>query len=150
MRLRVKPAMTSMRHYQLTSDAFVGAVDIYFNELGLLTEFSMKGAELSEKQQMWILKELPLELTELERVLGDSKTAKLTEIKFEVTFKMFWDRYDDKISSSKKKAEAKFDRMKKVDRLKAYQFIPTYFNNLPGGTRKKFAETYLNAELWSN
>ena len=139
-----------MKHYQLTSDAIDGYVDFFFDETGYLIRFDTSNAKLSKEQQEFILRKIPLELSEVKNVIGKSPSAKLTEIKIEVSFEMFWNRYDDKISSSRKKAEAKFDRMKKVDRMKAYQFIPTYFNNLPSGTRKKFAETYLNAELWSN
>jgi hypothetical protein len=142
--------LVEMKQYQLTSNAFTGFVDLYFNELGLLVEFSLKSAELSEKQQVWILKNMPRELAEINRVIADSKTAKLTEIKLEITFEMFWQKYDDKQVSSKKKAAAKWNKMTKTDQLKAFNFINTYFNNISGGTRKKYAETYLNAELWNN
>lgn len=139
-----------MNQYQLTSDAFSGFVDLYFNELGLLVEFSLKSAELSEKQQVWILQKMPRELQELQQIVKDAPNLKLTEIKLEITFDMFWNRYDDKQLSSRKKTMAKWIKMTKTDQLKAYNFINTYFNNISGGTRKKYAETYLNAELWNN
>ncbi len=139
-----------MKHFQLTSGAFTGAVDIYFNDLGLLHEFSLKGAELSEKQQIWMLKTMPREIAELQRVLGDSKTAQLTEIKFEVTFDAFWNKYDDKLCSSRKKTLLRWNKMNETDRLKAYNFISMYFAGIAQGTRKKYAETFLNAELWNN
>ncbi len=139
-----------MKHYQLTSDSFIGAVDFYFNDLGLLESHSIKEAELSEKQQIWLLRHLPREIQELTDLNKDNPQLKVTEIKEEVTFLMFWNRYDEKLLSSKKKTEAKWNKMTKTNQLKAYQFVPTYFNNIPAGTRKKYAEMYLNAEMWNN
>ncbi len=138
-----------MKHYQLTSTAFEGFVDIYFNELGLLTEFSTKEAQLSEMQQIWLLKQMPREQSELENVIKGSGTAVLTEIKQEISFDAFWNKYDDKQMSSRKKTLLKWNKMSDADRLKAYNFISMYFTGL-GNTRKKYAETYLNAELWNN
>lgn len=139
-----------MKHFQLTSESFTGFVDIYFNELGLLTKFETASAELSEKQQIWILKQMPRELAELERIVEDAPNLKLTEIKFEVTFEAFWNKYDDKTISSRKKTLAKWNKMSDTDKLKAYNFISMYFSQISPGTRKKYAETYLNAELYNN
>jgi len=139
-----------MKHYQLTSTAFEGFVDIYFNELGLLTEFSTKEAQLSEKQQIWLLKQMPRELSELQNVIKGSGSAVLTEIKQEISFEAFWNKYDDKQMSSRKKTLVKWNKMSDTERLKAYNFISLYFSGIAPGTRKKYAETYLNAELWNN
>lgn len=139
-----------MKRYSLTSTAFNGEVIFEFNEFGLLEKFDLSAAELSEKQQLYILRDLPRELPELNRVLGDSKTAKLTEVTSQITFAMFWDRYNEKSRSSKKKSEKRWDRMSKTNQFKAYHFIFKYESNLRPGTVKKYAETYLNDELWNN
>ncbi|HPI31111.1 MAG TPA: hypothetical protein PLS26_11350 [Bacteroidales bacterium] len=139
-----------MKHYQLTSNAFDGAVDLFFDDAGMLMKFDMTGASLSKKQQEWILRDMYPELNELKRQLSESGTAKITEVTTEVTFEMFWDRYDDKINSSRKRTLQKWNRMTKTDQLRAYTYINRYLNNLPSGTRKKYAETYLNSELWNN
>lgn len=130
--------------------AFDGEVIFTFNDAGLLESFDSSAAELSENQQIWILKELPRELIEVKRVIGTSGSAKLTEIKEVITFQLFWDRYDEKIRSSKKKTLAKWSRMSKTDRAKAFYFISKYEMNIPNGVAKKYAESYLNAELWNN
>lgn len=139
-----------MKHYQLTSVAFDGAVDMFFDDAGTLLKLDITGAILSKKQQEWILREMYPELSELKRQLSESGTAKITEVTTEVTFEMFWDRYDDKINSSRKRTMQKWNRMTKTDQLRAYNYINRYLNNLPSGTRKKYAETYLNSELWNN
>jgi hypothetical protein len=73
------------------------------------------------------------------------------EVPEEITFDMFWNRYDDKIYSSKKRSEAQWNRMSKANRCTAYNYIPRYFSKLPEWqTRKKTAEKYLSDELWNN
>jgi len=138
------------RRFILTSTAFEGDVIFEYNEGGLLERYDISGASLSENQHIWMLKNLPRELCELQRVLGNSGTAKLTEVSEEITFDKFWNRYDEKDRSSKKKALAKWNRMSKSQQAKAYWYIPKYFSSIPLGVAKKYAETYLNAELWNN
>lgn len=139
-----------MTKYSLTSVAFDGEVIFTFNDSGLLESFDTAGADLSETQQVWILKQLPRELAEIKRVIGTSDSAKLTELKQEITFDMFWIRFDEKIRSSKKKSLAKWNRLSKTDRVKAFYFISKYEMSIPNGVAKKYAESYLNAELWNN
>lgn len=138
------------RIFSLSSSAFSGEVLFEFNETGLLEKYDKSGATLSEPQQKWILKSLPRELAELERVIAGTSTAKLTEIVQDITFDMFWNKYDEKDRSSKKRTLSKWNKMSKTQQVKAYFYIPKYFNSIPSGVAKKYAETYLNAELWNN
>jgi hypothetical protein len=139
-----------MRRFILTSDAFTGEVEFIFNDSGLLESFTTAAAQLSERQQVFILKELPRELSEIQKVISNSVSAKLIEVSKEITFEMFWNRYDEKIRSSKKTAETVWKRMSEKDRNKAYWFIPKYFSSILPGVPKKYAETYLRKELWNN
>lgn len=136
-----------MRTFHLTSTAFTGYVEFRFNQIGLLENMHIH-ADLTEKQQIFLLQNMPREVAELDRL--KSPMATITEVKQEVTFEMFWERYDDKANSSKKRAIQKWNKMTPADRARAYWFIGKYFGSIPQGTRKKFAETYLNAELWNN
>jgi len=139
-----------MKKYLLTSTAFTGEVEFTFNDLGMLGSFDASRADLSAVQQLWILKQMPEQLSEVQRVLGDSKTATLTEVKEELTFDQFWNRYDEKLRSSRKKAQARWNRMNESEQLKAYRYITRYEQSIPAGVMKKYAETYLNSELWNN
>jgi len=139
-----------MKKYSLTSIAFTGEVIFEFDDAGLLVRFDTASAELSQEQQITILKRLPRELSEMQRVLGKSDTAKLTEIEARVSFDMFWNRYDEKIRSSKKKALKIWNRMSEADQFKAFRYITKYEQSLYPGTAKKYAETFLNSELWNN
>lgn len=139
-----------MRRFILTSDAFTGEVEFIFNDSGLLESFTTGTAQLSEPQQIFILKELPRELSEVQKVIAKSVSAKLTEVSQEVTFEMFWNRYDEKTRSSRKTAETVWKRMSEKNRNKAYWFIPKYISSILPGVHKKYAETYLRQELWNN
>jgi len=70
--------------------------------------------------------------------------------KQQLTFEMFWDRYNEKIRSSRKKALIKWQRMNQEQQILAYLHVPKYEQNIPNGIAKKYAETYLNSELWNN
>ena len=136
-----------MKIYQLTSPTFNGYIEFVFDDNSLLSSYAIH-AELSEKQQIYILKNMPREILELDKL--KSNTVTLTEVNQEVNFDMFWNRYDEKIRSSKKKAMARWSKMTQGERLRAFRFISKYESNILPGTAKKYAETYLNAELWAN
>ena len=139
-----------MKLFTLTSSTFTGEVIFEFNDSGLLLSFDSKGADLTEGQQVFLLRNMPRELAEVKAMLEKSPNAKFTEFVQEITFDMFWNRYNDKIRSSRKKAETKWKRMSKTNQAKAYYGIAKYENSIPIGVAKKYAESYLNAELWNN
>jgi len=139
-----------MKTYSLTSTAFPGEVIFDFDDAGYLVKFDTSGADLSEQQQLWLLKKMPKHLSRVKQVLENSNTATLTEINQDVTFDSFWNRYNNKVRSSKKRTLARWNRMSRTDRLRAFNFIVKYEATLTNGIEKKYAETYLNAELWNN
>ena len=138
--------------YIMTSTTFTGEVMFEYDDNSqLLLNYSVEHAKLSERQQVWLLKHLPRELAEMESITQSNPAIKFTEMKeAEITFELFWNKYDDKINSSRKRTLAAWNKLNVTNRQRAYRFIPTYFANIPQGTRKKYAETYINAELWNN
>ena len=136
--------------YLLTSTAWPGEIEIVYNDLQLLVSHDTSRADLSENQPLWFLKNLPRELCELQQLSDKSTSATLTEVKDEITFEKFWSRYDEKLRSSKKKALKVWNRLTEADQIKAYKFISKYEQSIPNGVAKKYAETYLNVELWNN
>lgn len=136
--------------YRVTSTSWEGHIELVYNELQYLISFDTQFAQLTEKQQQWFLNRMPRELSELQRLLVNS-TAKIEEVKEqEITFDMFWDRYDEKVRSTKKKSRIAWNRLMADDRIKAYNFIPKYKRNILPGTAVKYAETYLHSEIWNN
>jgi len=139
-----------MKTYTFTAASFEGEVIFEFDDNGALVRYDASNARMSAEQQMFLLRKMPTNLADVKRTISSSPTAKLTEIVQDITFDQFWNRYDEKIRSSKKRAAKVWDRMSKTDRLKAFRFITKYEQTLYQGTAKKYAETYLNAELWNN
>lgn len=136
-----------MRTFRLTSPSFKGEVIFKYNRYNLLILADYSNAELTPTQLSFILKNQPNRPI-FNVVKGH--TGIIEEISEKVTFEMFWNKYDDKVNSSKKKTLTKWNKMKESEQRAAYRHINTYFLNLPYGTRKKYAETYLNSELWNN
>ncbi len=133
--------------YIMTSPAFDGEVVFNF-QYDALIGYDTTGANLSVQQITYLAQNLPRTLNEIQSFLAKSPTIEFKCL--ELTFEMFWNKYDEKQLSSKKKAQAKWDKITKTEQMKAYRFVDVYFSHIPSGTRKKYAETYLNAELWNN
>jgi hypothetical protein len=91
-----------------------------------------------------------INIGELEALTNKAKSLRVQELHEKIDFVAFWNKYDDKINSSRKRTLAKWNKMSDCNRVRAYQYIFKYFASIPAGTRKKYAETYLNAELWNN
>lgn len=139
-----------MRRFQISSAKFQGVVDIVYNDLGVLDKIDFTNAVLSKEQQIFILNTITTTIGDDNAIHERMSTLKLVEIKEEITFEMAWNKYDDKQTSSKKKALIKWNRMAEIERIKAYNNISKYFYSLGSGIRKKYFETYLNSELWNN
>lgn len=147
----LKKQMKTMKTYSITSEKLQGEILVTFDDKDSLMNVDMSGAVMSRDQKNWFLYHQPS--TE-ERLFGLQRMSKWMKVMLvpekEISFEMFWQRYDDKVNSSKKRTKVKWDKMKKSEQTKAYNYINKYFASIPYGTRKKYAETYLNAELWNN
>lgn len=139
-----------MKKYLLTASSWTGEIEIEFNDFNLLTKCDTGRAELSEPQQVWFLKNMPRTRIELQELIAKTTTATLTEVKEDITFDLFWNRYNEKVRSSKKKTLKVWNRLGIADQVKAYKYIGKYEQSIAPGVGKKYAETYLNAELWNN
>lgn len=137
------------KRYFLTSVHFEGEIEFGYCAEGYLVYYENRGA-LDPTQRAWLLTNMPMHLNALEQLKKKSKTITLTQVKQQISFDDFWNRYDHKAVSSKKKALTAWNRMPKAEQIKAYNYIGRYLQSLPGGVAKKYAETYLNQELWNN
>lgn len=136
--------------YTLTSTMWSGEVIVSYNNEQLLILLDLNNAKLTEKQQIWFLQRMPRDLAALQKLVQENKTLTLTQIQTEVSFEDFWNKYDEKTRSSKKKAQLRWNRLSKHDQVRAYRFIDKYFQNMPSWQSKKLAESYLSSELWNN
>ena len=136
-----------MEQYILISKAFQGVIIITQEGDDLKADFSK--ADVKVGRQQFVLGKMAEGIDTMMKYFNRPNSGSKLE-KMIIDFEQFWDRYDDKINSSKKKAKAKWEKMPVDERTKAFYFIGKYFASIPAGTRKKYAETYLNAELWNN
>lgn len=140
-----------MKTYILTSEKFSGQVLFTFNDAGVMLSHDASGAQMDAVQLDWLNNRLPHTLNDLKIVLRKTVAAKLTlQQTTGVDFEMFWVKYDEKTRSSKKKALQIWNRLSQTQRDMAYNYMATYERNIPNGIAKKYAETYLRAELWNN
>lgn len=141
-----------MKTVLLTSDKFTGEIELVYDFSEMLVRYDATRAELSEKQKLYFLHNLPRDVAALVNFKEKLPNVKQTEIEFEVTFEQFWKAYfRDRLkdNSSKKRAELKWNKMTKRDQVKAFNYIPAYMSKIKPGTEPKYAETYLNAEVWN-
>lgn len=136
--------------YSLKSSLWEGEILLTYDMHGFIQSFSMERAQMTELQQQSFLRFLPRTTGDLDNMLLKYDHLNCSTVALEVSFEMFWNKYDEKIRSSKKRSEKIWARLSKSDQLKAYNFISKYNNSISPGVARKYAETYLNAELWNN
>ncbi len=73
----------------------------------------------------------------------------ITEIKRDITFDLFWDKYNDKARSGKQEAVQVWNKLTQKEQLEAFDFITTYFNTVKlNNVAKLYAASYLNKKRW--
>lgn len=137
-----------METYILTNrSAFEGDVIITYDYGRFQADFTQSTVSLG--QQKFILSKMS---TGLRAMLDyfNNKSEGSKCVKLAITFELFWEKYDDKICSSKKKTLARWNKMTPSEQTKAYNYVGIYLASLGQGIRQKYAETYLNSEIWNN
>ena len=141
--------MTQIRQFKVTTprspDGFIYSYN-KASELFVGIDFNQ---QLSYDGTTTVIKEIKPSLNEFMAWAKNIKGMEVVELSMDITFLMFWDKYNDKSRSSKKKCEAMWNRLSAADRVKAYYHVDTY-NRHRGNAEKKYCETYLSAELWNN
>ncbi len=132
----------------MTSPTFEGEITFIYNEKNCLSSLLIS-EPLKDNQYEFLKANLPWHKDQLPALASLTLHATFIHKKLEVTFDMFWNRYNDKDRSSKKKTLAMWEKMSQAEQIKAYLYIPVY-NRHRGNAEKKYATTYLAAELWNN
>ena len=125
-----------------------GVVFFYDAKSELFCGLEIKEADMQYHHRQWVIQNIKLTLNDF---FEWQKTFKneCIEMEMKITFSMFWDKYDDKERSSKKRCEKMWGKYDESHQVKAYYFIEVYNRNR-GNAEKKYCETYLNAEQWNN
>ncbi|MEI6061726.1 MAG: hypothetical protein WCR72_13530 [Bacteroidota bacterium] len=133
--------------YQITSSTWTGYIEIEFNANGLMTRTDLTNAELTDAQQIWFLKKMPREFSELQRVITGTQ-AKLTAITTEISFEDMWEKFDYKVG--KKEALAKWNKMPKAEQIKAFNYVQKYKAKKLDTQAQLYLASYLNKERWND
>ena len=144
-----------MIKFIITSDAFEGEAIITYNENGEHPMPDVFNTNMREDQHKWFLGWVCEKAINHDMIVQTINTSK-TNLHFQQmnvlpAFNDFWaayfkGRYKD--NSSKKKSEARWNKMSEGTQLAAYNYISRYFSQIPSGTQPKLAETYLSSEVW--
>jgi hypothetical protein len=145
--------MQKIRTFHVTTDKSPEGIEYsYVDQAGtnaeLLAGIKIR-AILDKAATDWLIANLQPNLSDFLKWASTQKGLVVVELAQRINFLVFWDKYDDKLRSSKKRSEKLWDKLSQPDQAKAYYFIDTYNRNR-GSAEKKYCETYLNAELWNN
>jgi hypothetical protein len=138
-----------MRRFLITSPAFNGQAEVVYNKDGLLCTIDTRNAEMPIKTIEAFKLKIPVVLVNLQEVFANSK-ATIIEADFEVTFEMFWNKYDRKIN--RKRCMPLWDKLSKPDQVQAYYGIDAYDKYLKKESwrSKCDPDKYLRDRYWEN
>ena len=117
-----------------------------------LAQLKIEG-DVTDKFYEWFFKVVPiLDEVKMKPFVHNLKNAKLVVVPEDLSFNKFWDTYNHKALSDKKRTEKKWFSMDETSRKKAIAHISVYDRHLfeNPGLSKMYAETYLNKEQWNN
>jgi len=137
--------------FQLYSEMHQCDLQFKFDTQGRICGFEIMGETVMSGEQLSnFLAKLPQSIGILKQYCIKKK-LELVELKQDVSFEAFWNAYNYKDGSSRRKTEAVWDRMSEKDKTMAINWIPKYKNILiKQGVSKMYATTYLNDKRWEN
>jgi hypothetical protein len=135
-----------MTKYILTSVHYKGAVQFEYDKAGLMLFYSVLDAELSELQLVGLLKKIPVEERDLQK-LNETGYFTVKNLSEDLSFESFWQLYEKKIHPHR--CEPLWKKMSDVKRLAAIKAIGGYNYYLGRtGVGKAGPENYLKKEYW--
>jgi hypothetical protein len=141
-----------MRTFLLTSEQFVGAVKIAYDDWGYLSILDFTQAELTAPQHRAIISRIPTADVSALPLLTNGTKSKLTEVKEEITFTTFWKKWLKQFGSEnaggKVPAERAWNKLTEANRAEAYNKIQKYSQTIKPGCCNCDGSTYLNQQRW--
>lgn len=140
-----------MRKFLLTSEQFKGHVIIAYDDHGLAV-LDFTNAELTAVQHRAIIGRIPTEKVSSINVITQGSSAKLTEVKEEITFETFWKKWLKQFGSENAggriPAERAWKKLSEVDQANAFYQIQKYSTTIKYGCCNCDGSTYLNQKRW--
>jgi hypothetical protein len=140
-----------MKRFMITSPRFTGAAEVIYNAAGLLILIDFTNVVMTVEQLNYFKMKVPSNLA-TENLADAFNKGSVTVIMadVEITFAMFWVKYDKKIN--KKRCEDFWNRMRQDEKVLAYVGIDPYNKYLKniGWRSKADPDTYLRNKYFEN
>lgn len=142
-----------MKKLILTSPAFAGELHVVYGPDGSLLLFDLQPAELTDEQKAFFKQYVPVvyDPATFLSYFGKSK-LKVVDEDYEVSFEMFWEKYDSKINKDRCKKIWDDTKFGKARQIAAYAGIDRYNRHLAQNPWKSKLnpENYLKNKAWEN
>ena len=137
-----------MRRFIITSPTFSGQAELLYNADGLLTKIDVTQTNMNDMMELF-KKVVPVKVADIENAFKASK-ATVVEADFEVTFEMFWLKYN--VKHNKKRCITLWNKLSKTKQVKAYHGIDAYDKYIRKNEwyNKQEPDTYLAKETFEN
>jgi hypothetical protein len=138
-----------MRRFLATSEKFNGHAELIYDEQEMICCVDMRNSNMNWDQRFFLLKNTPQTIANLNEYVKMTSLT-IVEVDFEVTFDMFWEKYNRKIN--KGRCISLWSKLNKVDQVKAFFGIDKYekFLKKEHWRPKADPETYLRNQYWLN
>jgi hypothetical protein len=137
-----------MKTYQFYSLPLNSTVTVTYQD-GALKSFEIEApdcavisAQKDKRYMLFYSEAVFLEVTKQHDV-------KVYELSREITFDMFWDKYNYKAAGGKPEAMKAWDKLSKKDKKEAFDYIGVYDSQLKANpVSKLYGSSYLNKKRW--
>ncbi len=138
-----------MRRFLITSPNYTGQAEVIFNDAGTLCRMDVTDTNMPAAMVSGFKNRLCAHVDQLPDTFKGT-AATVIEADFEVSFDMFWKKYNKKINKSR--CILLWGKMDKSMQVMAFMGIDLYDKYLKkvGWRSKADAETYLRNKYWEN
>lgn len=132
-----------IKTYQYFSNGFNCNVELTYKD-GLLQRVEVENPQEEKSPEKWA--KFPIREAEALDTFRSNKVP-FTEIHRQITFVMFWEKFDYKVD--RMEAERLWNKLDKISQSEAYDHLPAYFAHLKlNNIARKYAKTYIRQKVW--
>ena len=138
-----------MRRFLITSPNYTGQAEVIFNDAGTLCRIDVTDTSMQPAMVQGFKNRLCCHVDQVQQTFAGT-AATVIEADFEVSFDMFWKKYDKKINKSR--CIILWSKLDKSMQVLAFMGIAPYdkFLKKEGYRGKADPETYLRNRYWEN
>lgn len=139
-----------MRKFLIASEGYSGEAAAVFNESGQLVTLDVSETDMSLKFSSVLFQKIPSEISAFFEYMNARDNVKCIEASIEITFDMFWEKYNRKIN--KKRSQPLFNKLSQLRQAACYYGIKQYdrYLDVVNWRTKADPENYLRNEMWDS